>query len=201
MNLIYYIPWNEQPIFNITIHRWFILIVICRLISRSERDLLSVAHDGPDDMHTVARHGVKRGQRASLPRGFGSTECIHTSDQSLEMPDRVIKVYKADQTCKYFMVYKVRAKIEPCINKRLCTVSKNIKHIFISVALTQYVVALLDTSSEADNPLNLSALNRYHTGNSLTDLRVLFCNATWVNLVSHQGNFSLVSLDEKSHIG
>ncbi|KAL9979326.1 hypothetical protein ACROYT_G016974 [Oculina patagonica] len=77
-----------------------------KLISRSERDLLSVAHDGPDDMHTVARHGVKRGQRASLPRGFGSTECIHTSDQSLEMPDRVIKVYKADQTCKYFMVFK-----------------------------------------------------------------------------------------------
>lgn len=79
-----------------------------KLISRSERDLLStVDHDGStDDMHAVARHGVKPRTRGSLPRGFGSTECIHTSDQSLEMPDRVIKVYKADQTCKYFMVYK-----------------------------------------------------------------------------------------------
>ncbi|KAJ7381149.1 hypothetical protein OS493_004747 [Desmophyllum pertusum] len=59
-------------------------------------------------MHVMGRHGVtgrSRG-RASLPRGFGSSECIYTSDQSLEMPDRVIKVYKADQTCKYFMVYK-----------------------------------------------------------------------------------------------
>ena len=70
-------------------------------------------HDGPaDDMHAVARHGVKSRTRGSLPRGFGSSECIHTSDQSLEMPDRVIKVYKADQTCKYFMVYKVRVEIE-----------------------------------------------------------------------------------------
>ena len=70
-------------------------------------------HDGStDDMHTVARHGVKPRMRGSLPRGFGSSECIHTSDQSLEMPDRVIKVYKADQTCKYFMVYKVCVEIE-----------------------------------------------------------------------------------------
>lgn len=71
-------------------------------------------HDGSaDDMHTVVRHGVKNHRsRGSLPRGFGSSECIHTSDQSLEMPDRVIKVYKADQTCKYFMVYKVRVEIE-----------------------------------------------------------------------------------------
>ena len=69
-------------------------------------------HEGPtDDMHVVARHGVKTRLRGSLPRGFGSSECIYTSDQSLEMPDRVIKVYKADQTCKYFMVYKVRAEI------------------------------------------------------------------------------------------
>ena len=85
-----------------------------RLISKSERDLLStVDHDGPtDDMHVVVRHGVKPRTRGSLPRGFGSSECIHTSDQSLEMPDRVIKVYKADQTCKYFMVYKVRVEIE-----------------------------------------------------------------------------------------
>ena len=85
-----------------------------RLISKSERDLLStVDHDGPtDDMHVVVRHGVKPRTRGSLPRGFGSSECIHTSDQSLEMPDRVIKVYKADQTCKYFMVYKVRVETE-----------------------------------------------------------------------------------------
>ena len=62
--------------------------------------------DGTDDLHMMAKHGVKK-TRASLPRGFGSTECINTSDQSLEMPDGVIKVFKADQTCRYFMVYKV----------------------------------------------------------------------------------------------
>lgn len=54
----------------------------------------------------MARLAVKN-KRATLPRGFGSTECIYTSDQSLDMPDKVIKVYKADQTCKYFMVFKV----------------------------------------------------------------------------------------------
>ena len=105
---------TKQPIFSITVHAFLYCYFLLRLISRSERDLLSVEHDGPDDMHAVARHAVKRGQRASLPRGFGSTECIHTSDQSLEMPDRVIKVYKADQTCKYFMVYKVSGKIDTC---------------------------------------------------------------------------------------
>lgn len=89
------------------------MLLFYRLISKSERDLLSVDHDGPtDDMHVVARHGVKNRLRGSLPRGFGSSECIHTSDQSLEMPDRVIKVYKADQTCRYFMVYKVRIEME-----------------------------------------------------------------------------------------
>lgn len=76
-----------------------------KLISKSERDLLSVDQDGTDDLHMMAKHGVKK-TRASLPRGFGSTECINTSDQSLEMPDGVIKVFKADQTCRYFMVYK-----------------------------------------------------------------------------------------------
>ena len=67
-------------------------------------------HESSDDLHVMARHGVKSRSRASLPRGFGSTECINTSDQSLEMPDRVIKVFKADQTCKYFMVFKVSTK-------------------------------------------------------------------------------------------
>lgn len=76
-----------------------------KLISKSERDLLSVNHDTSDDLHTMARLAVKN-KRATLPRGFGSTECIYTSDQSLDMPDKVIKVYKADQTCKYFMVFK-----------------------------------------------------------------------------------------------
>lgn len=100
---------TQLPIFNLTV----CVLLFIRLISKSERDLLSVDHDGPaDDMHTVVRHGVKSRGRGSLPRGFGSTECIHTSDQSLEMPDRVIKVFKADQTCKYFMVYKVRVEIE-----------------------------------------------------------------------------------------
>ncbi|XP_068704769.1 rap guanine nucleotide exchange factor 6-like isoform X1 [Montipora foliosa] len=76
-----------------------------KLISRSERDLLSMDHDSTDEMHVLARHPVKK-QRVSLPRGFGSTECIYTSEQNGDMPDKVIKVYKADQTCKYFMVYK-----------------------------------------------------------------------------------------------
>lgn len=67
---------------------------------------MSVNHDTSDDLHTMARLAVKN-KRATLPRGFGSTECIYTSDQSLDMPDKVIKVYKADQTCKYFMVFKV----------------------------------------------------------------------------------------------
>lgn len=70
-------------------------------------------HEGTNDLHVMAKHGVKKSP-ASLPRGFGSTECINTSDQSLEMPDRVIKVFKADQTCRYFMVYKVSV----CGNRR-----------------------------------------------------------------------------------
>lgn len=67
-------------------------------------------HEASDDVHAMARHAVKKPTRATLPRGFGSTECIHTSEQTVDMPDKVIKVYKADQTCKYFMVYKVRFK-------------------------------------------------------------------------------------------
>ena len=85
-----------------------------RLISRSERDLLSVDHDSSEDMHVMARHAVKKNTRATLPRGFGSTECINTSDQTMDIPDKVIKVFKADQTCKYFMVYKVRCKFWTC---------------------------------------------------------------------------------------
>ena len=77
-----------------------------RLISRSEKDLLSVDPESAEYMNIMARHAVKK-QRATLPRGFGSTECIYTSEQTNDMPDKVIKVYKADQTCKYFMVYKV----------------------------------------------------------------------------------------------
>ena len=83
-------------------------VVFLRLISKSEKDLLSLDHDSPDDMHVMAKHAVKNRGRVTLPRGFGSTECIHASDQTMDMPDKVIKVYKADQTCKYFMVYKVR---------------------------------------------------------------------------------------------
>lgn len=95
---------------NVTFVRGLTLLLVLfpRLISKSERDLLSVANDPSDDMHVMARHAVKNRARATLPRGFGSTECIHASDQTMDMPDKVIKVYKADQTCKYFMVYKVR---------------------------------------------------------------------------------------------
>lgn len=76
-----------------------------KLISRSEKDLLSVDPESAEYMNIMARHAVKK-QRATLPRGFGSTECIYTSEQTNDMPDKVIKVYRADQTCKYFMVYK-----------------------------------------------------------------------------------------------
>lgn len=98
-----------------------------KLISRSERDLLSVDHDGSDDMHVMARHAVKTRTRATLPRGFGSTECIHTSDQTIEMPDKVIKVYKADQTCKYFMVYRETTARE-VVNRALDAFGIQISH-------------------------------------------------------------------------
>ncbi|KAK2568320.1 Rap guanine nucleotide exchange factor 2 [Acropora cervicornis] len=53
----------------------------------NEKDLLSVDPESAEYMNIMARHAVKK-QRATLPRGFGSTECIYTSEQTNDMPDK-----------------------------------------------------------------------------------------------------------------
>ncbi|EDO27256.1 predicted protein [Nematostella vectensis] len=79
-----------------------------RLISKSDRDLSSLdsGYNEGDETHTNAKLGIKSRSRNSLPRSFGSMESISTIDQNVEYPDRVVKLYKADQTYKYFMIFK-----------------------------------------------------------------------------------------------
>ncbi|XP_048580801.1 rap guanine nucleotide exchange factor 6 isoform X2 [Nematostella vectensis] len=79
-----------------------------KLISKSDRDLSSLdsGYNEGDETHTNAKLGIKSRSRNSLPRSFGSMESISTIDQNVEYPDRVVKLYKADQTYKYFMIFK-----------------------------------------------------------------------------------------------
>ena len=65
-------------------------------------------HEGADEVHAYAKLSTKGRTRASLPRAFGSSESITITDQAGEFLDQVVKVYKADQTCKYLMISKVR---------------------------------------------------------------------------------------------
>ncbi|KXJ21462.1 Rap guanine nucleotide exchange factor 2 [Exaiptasia diaphana] len=79
-----------------------------KIISKSDRDLTSVDsgfHEG-DEVHATAKLSVKTRTRATIPRAFGSMESLQSVDQSNEYPDKVIKLYKADQTFKYFLVFR-----------------------------------------------------------------------------------------------
>ncbi|KAK3739736.1 hypothetical protein QZH41_016184, partial [Actinostola sp. cb2023] len=79
-----------------------------KLISKSDRDLTSVDsgfHEG-DEIHSTAKLSVKTRTRATIPRAFGSMESLNTVDLNNEYPDRVIKLFKADQTFKFFLVFK-----------------------------------------------------------------------------------------------
>ena len=83
-----------------------------RVISRSEKDIAnldSTLHDsGSDESHAVAKLSTKVKPRGAIP--FGSTESIessHSGEQMIEIRDKVVKLYRADQTFKYFAIFQV----------------------------------------------------------------------------------------------
>ena len=86
--------------------------LLSRIISRSEKDLASLDsgfHEpGSEESHAVAKLSTKVKTRGSIP--FGSTESIessHSGEQMIEIPDKVVRLYRADQTFKYFPIFQV----------------------------------------------------------------------------------------------
>ena len=76
---------------------------------RGEKDVKALYGISYDDSSLVStkKHAMTNG---STLRAYSSSENIADDEADHVQPDQVIRIYKADHTSKYFVIYQVRTR-------------------------------------------------------------------------------------------
>ena len=88
---------------------------LLRLYFRGEKDVKALYGISYDDSSLVntKKHAMSNGTL----RAYSSSENIAEDETDHVQPDQVIRIYKADHTSKYFVIYQVWIHLKLCASQ------------------------------------------------------------------------------------